>query len=342
MQGEELKQKNKIIELLGLQNEAEKIEEKDGCFVIRGVENLNSREQELSVLLENYPIRFEQCAFDFLVVENKKLDNPIRFVGCQFKQVSFKKTKFLQYVSFQKSTFVDSVDFSDCRFFEEANFSSALFKNSDENSQDFLKFSRSKFKKQANFSNVYFGKDTYFHRCIFYGDLQIYRSRFDAVANFYFVTFDNGGMPNFSACVFENPKLVNFIGVDLTKFQKKDIENYIRKKSKIEVEQKENREKNRIEEELRVQHARNIKDSFRVVKDVLLAQNNGLEAQVWHKIELYAKEVEIEFLIEQDQQSKKQSYKKFGLIFDKSILYFYRLISNHHNNFSKILNVTFS
>lgn len=340
MQSEKLEQKNEIAELLGIQDKLDEIGEKDEGFVIKNIHNLDSRKHKIAEVLQKHSVVFKFCSFDFLCLDDLEIKNPAMFLGCDFNSncnVSFKKTKFYRSVSFKRSSFEGSVDFSDSRFYEQADFSDASFQGG---LRKTTKFNNSKFKEQADFSDVYFGQDTYFHRCVFYDDLQIYRARFVGVANFYFASFNNGGIPNFSACVFENPKLANFVGVDLTRFQKKDIESYVRKKSKIEVKQEENKKKKRIEEELRVQHARNIKDSFRVLKDVLLVQNNGLEAQVWHKIELYAKEVEIEFLIEKDQRTKNQGYKKLDLIFDKSILYFYRLISDHHNNFSKILNVT--
>ncbi|EAJ7312206.1 pentapeptide repeat-containing protein, partial [Campylobacter jejuni] len=55
-------------------------------------------------------------------------------------------------------------------------------------------------------------------------------------------------------------------------------------------------------------------DSFRVIKDVLINQNNTLEAQEWHKLELYAKEKELEIQLSKNKndnlkkESKNQVY----------------------------------
>ena len=53
--------------------------------------------------------------------------------------------------------------------------------------------------------------------------------------------------------------------------------------------------KPKIEQKYKSKYAKNIKDSFGTIKDIFIAQNNALEAQEWHKLELYAKEKEIEF-----------------------------------------------
>lgn len=342
MQSEKSEQRNEIAKLLGIQDKIDRIVEKDEGFVIKNIHNLDSRKHKIAELLTKYSVNFEGCTFEFLEIKGVRLNNTIAFVQCTFLwDVSFEETRFYKKINFQKSCFQSSVNFSNSRFYEEANFSNIEFgSKTDGYGRGLIKFNNSKFQKLANFSNTYFGKDTYFHRCIFFDNFQIYRSRFAGVANFYFASFSNKGLPNFSACVFENPKLANFVGVDLSTITKNNIEQCIKNQAKDESQDKDNKDKKRNESILRIQHARNIKDSFRVVKDVLLTQNNSLEAQIWHKLELYAKEIEIEFKIEDEQKKKQKNYAKFGWNFEKNILNFYRLISDHHNNFSLILNTT--
>ncbi|EOH0017635.1 pentapeptide repeat-containing protein, partial [Campylobacter jejuni] len=70
----------------------------------------------------------------------------------------------------------------------------------------------------------------------------------------------------------------------------------------------------KIQNEYRLRYAKNLKDSFRVIKDVLITQNNTLEAQEWHKLELYAKEKELEIQLSKNKndnlkkESKNQVY----------------------------------
>ncbi|EHE5590889.1 hypothetical protein JMR41_001808 [Campylobacter jejuni] len=56
--------------------------------------------------------------------------------------------------------------------------------------------------------------------------------------------------------------------------------------------------------------AKNLKDSFRVLKDVLITQNNTLEAQEWHKLELYAKEKELEIQLGGDNKDSIKNIQK--------------------------------
>lgn len=63
----------------------------------------------------------------------------------------------------------------------------------------------------------------------------------------------------------------------------------------------------KIQNEYRLRYAKNLKDSFRVIKDVLITQNNTLEAQEWHKLELYAKEKELEIQL---SKNKNDNLKK--------------------------------
>ncbi|ECP7338835.1 pentapeptide repeat-containing protein, partial [Campylobacter jejuni] len=145
---------------------------------------------------------------------------------------------------------------------------------------------------------------------------------FEKIACFYGVKFYK--TPNFSACYFKEPKAVNLINVDIDKLDFKSVEKYIEDnyqdesyKNAIknnEKIQKDEKELYRIENEHKLRYAKNLKDSFRVIKDVLINQNNTLEAQEWHKLELYAKEKELEIQLSKNKndnlkkESKNQVY----------------------------------
>lgn len=265
-----------------------------------------------------------------------KTNGKIIFDKIIFNEASFENSIFNKKANFSCAKFVGKSCFANAEFDEEANFSNA------------------KFCDNADFSGAIFRADAYFHRAVFKQGLQMYRTAFERVANFYFATFET--VVNFSACVIQNPRFLNFVGVDTKRITLNQMAEYINKKA--EYEAKDNKEKDKTKIHLKIQHAQNLKDSFRAIKDTLLSQNNLLEAQNWHILELYAKELELEFSIEQGQHKKvdttqkcdkdnKQDSKKsknneldFTLWIDNAILKLYRHTSNHHTNFTTILNFT--
>ncbi|HEC2833125.1 TPA: pentapeptide repeat-containing protein, partial [Campylobacter jejuni] len=66
----------------------------------------------------------------------------------------------------------------------------------------------------------------------------------------------------------------------------------------------------KIQNEHQLRYAKNLKDSFRVIKDVLITQNDKLEAQEWHKLELYAKEKELEIQLGGDNKDSIRNNRK--------------------------------
>lgn len=153
--------------------------------------------------------------------------------------------------------------------------------------------------------------------------------------------------PNFSACYFKEPKAVNLINVDIDKLDFKSVEKYIEDNYKDESYKNETKgiqdEKEifKIQNEYRLRYAKNLKDSFRVIKDVLITQNNTLEAQEWHKLELYAKEKENHINLSiKDREKNADIFKNILIWFNCVLLNVYRNTSDHHNDFLKILNFT--
>lgn len=55
----------------------------------------------------------------------------------------------------------------------------------------------------------------------------------------------------------------------------------------------------------KIRYANNVRDSFRTVKNVLIVNNNLLDASQWHRLELYAREIEI--------NNKKIEAKRYDL-----------------------------
>ncbi|EGA7713615.1 pentapeptide repeat-containing protein, partial [Campylobacter jejuni] len=203
--------------------------------------------------------------------------------------------------------------FGSCSF-EYANFSNCYFKNE-------VYFKNNDFK-QVIFRNSKFNDNVYFNNAHFKDYVDFHECEFEKTASFYGVRFEKA--PNFSACYFKEPKAVNLINVDIDKLDFRSAEDYIQDnyqdgnyKNAIknnEKIQKDEKELYRIENEHKLRYAKNLKDSFRVIKDVLINQNNTLEAQEWHKLELYAKEKELEIQLSKNKndnlkkESKNQVY----------------------------------
>lgn len=206
-------------------------------------------------------------------------------------------------------------------------------------------FENSIFRKEVTFSNIKFLGNTNFNNSHFKDYVDFHECEFEKTACFYGVKFYKA--PNFSACYFKEPKAVNLINVDIDKLDFKSVENYIKDNYQDESYKNETKgmqnEKEifKIQNKHKLRYAKNLKDSFRVIKDVLINQNNTLEAQEWHKLELYAKEKENHINLSVKDREKNADISKNILIwFNCVLLNVYRNTSDHHNDFLKILNFT--
>lgn len=149
-----------------------------------------------------------------------------------------------------------------------------------------------------NFSNANFQDNVYFNNTHFKDYVDFHECEFEKIACFYGVKFYK--TPNFSACYFKESKAVNLINVDIDKLDFKSVEKYI----------EDNYQDESYKNEHKLRYAKNLKDSFRVIKDVLITQNNTLEAQEWHKLELYAKEKELEIQLGGDNKDSIKNIQK--------------------------------
>ncbi|HEG0608623.1 TPA: hypothetical protein SB588_000342, partial [Campylobacter coli] len=198
---------------------------------------------------------------------------------------------------------------------------------------------------KLNFSNTHFEDEVYFNNSEFYNYADFHECKFDNIACFYGVKFYKA--PNFSACYFKEQKAVNLINVDIDELNFESVEKYIEDnyqdesyENKIKGMQNE-KEIFKIQNKHKLRYAKNLKDSFRVIKDILITQNNTLEAQEWHKLELYAKEKENHINLSVKDREKNADISKNILIwFNCVLLNVYRNTSDHHNDFLKILNFT--
>ncbi|KQI48604.1 pentapeptide repeat-containing protein [Campylobacter jejuni] len=247
----------------------------------------------------------------------------LNFSHCEFEsKVSLRFLKDNKYKEFH-----NGIDFSNCIFKNEVDFSyfvsgAPLPDNKYYNNAQNTLFKDCIFENKVDFHNSKITNNIYFNNAHFKDYVDFHECEFEKTVNFYGVIFEKA--PNFSACYFKEPKAVNLINVDIDKLDFRSAEDYIQDnyqdgnyKNAIknnEKIQKDEKELYRIENEHKLRYAKNLKDSFRVIKDVLINQNNTLEAQEWHKLELYAKEKELEIQLSKNKndnlkkESKNQVY----------------------------------
>ncbi|ECK7658789.1 TPA: hypothetical protein R4720_001711 [Campylobacter jejuni] len=258
-------------------------------------------------------ISINNCKFKQISINNH-IDGNIEFQKCEFNNFNL--------YGFSNATIKGAFTFDFCEVKEKVNFMNFEFENK-------VSFKMSKFKDNVYFNNSVFKDYADFHEC-----------EFEKIACFYGVRFDKA--PNFSACYFKEPKAVNLINVDIDKLDFKSLEQYIKDKYQDETyENKQELTEEQRNNNCKLKCAKHLKDSFRVIKDVLITQNNTLEAQEWHKLELYAKEKENHINLNVKEREKNTDiFKNILIWFNCVLLNVYRNTSDHHNDFLKILNFT--
>ncbi|ECL2571848.1 hypothetical protein FSM82_04640 [Campylobacter jejuni] len=270
----------------------------------------------------------------------------LNFSHCEFEsKVSLRFLKDNKYKEFH-----NGIDFSNCIFKNEVDFSyfvsgAPLPDNKYYNNVQNTLFKDCIFENKVDFHNSKITNNIYFNNAHFKDYVDFHECEFEKTANFYGVRFEKA--PNFSACYFKEPKAVNLINVDIDKLDFKSVEKYIEDNYKDESYKNETKgiqdkkEFFKIKNKHKLRYAKNLKDSFRVIKDVLITQNNTLEAQEWHKLELYAKEKENHInLSVKDREKNADIFKNILIWFNCVLLNVYRNTSDHHNDFLKILNFT--
>lgn len=209
------------------------------------------------------------------------------------EEISFENINFNGKIDFSKSTFEKKVSFKKCKFNELSG-------------DDFFDFSEIHFKDNVYFDDSYFKEFVAFHLCVFEKTASFYRTKFNVIPNF--SPGDFQGILNINNATWGENGNIEF----------EDVKNIVAKAySKIKTEEE------------KLETIRNIKDSFRAIKNVLIQKNDQLDAQKFHKAELYCKELELE-----------KENKNFSTYIDSLLLRFYRNTSDHHTNFLKILNFT--
>lgn len=307
------------------------------------------------------PIVFRACEFKELSLNNSIFSESIKFEEetkikylhvnlSEFKKYFFMQNCIIEKINLWKNKFKNRCYFIDSKFGYKDNQKKLNFWENICKKLCCLKDSNFEYKDEdnttkLNFSNTHFEDEVYFNNSEFYNYADFHECKFDNIACFYGVKFYKA--PNFSACYFKEQKAVNLINVDIDELNFESVEKYIEDnyqdesyENKIKGMQNE-KEIFKIQNKHKLRYAKNLKDSFRVIKDILITQNNTLEAQEWHKLELYAKEKENHINLSVKDREKNADISKNILIwFNCVLLNVYRNTSDHHNDFLKILNFT--
>ncbi len=191
-----------------------------------------------------------------------------------------------------------------------------------------IDFQRCKFKEKVYFTNCEFNGNVFFNHAVFERYADFHESIFNGIVSFYNVTFESA--PNFSTCVFSKIQGTDFINAKIDKLKFSTIKDFIDEYENDDIYKREAtnaKNTDNIANKHKIRYANNARDSFRTIKNVLIENNNLIDASKWHKLELYAKEREI------DLKKPKKFSKEW---FDWLQLLFYRKTSAHHTNLPKI------
>ncbi|MCI7410867.1 pentapeptide repeat-containing protein [Helicobacter bilis] len=223
-----------------------------------------------------------------IFVENFSNTEVIKISDTTFNLLFIQKEIFKKSVIFEKCMFLKSIDFKEYEF------------------------------QKVAFNTCIFSGNMYFNNAVFKDSMDFHECEFEKTACFYGVTFEKS--PNFSQTIFKSS--LNIVNTNLNF----DFEN-LNERIKQEY-QNFNANKGQENKKTLDKFANDFRDSFRLIKNALIKDNNLLDASNFHKYELYCKEIELD--------SKNSKTLKDRI--DKLQLCFYRITSNHHTDLLKIIN----
>lgn len=295
----------------------------------------NDKESKRKIIYIQDELSFKNCVFS----------GEVRFEYICFAPLSSKahndseaKHNEKNPNDFRQSTQPLRLDFQHCEFHKRVYFTNCEFNGN-------VFFNHAVFERYADF-----------HESIFNGVVSFYNAEFKYAPNFSTCVFQNLQATNFINVKIESldfGKVNDFITeYKNDKMYEKELdllrEKYRAKTKKIKLLKTQcKQETNRYREnkqklhskkfqackqekikKYKIRYASNARDSFRTIKNVLIANNNLLDASTWHKLELYAKEHEI------DLKAPKCFSKEW---IERIQLCFYRHTSAHHTDLLKIL-----
>ena len=277
-----------------------------------------------------------------------------RFFNADFKGTAiFENAEFKAKADFKTDenlTFGKDANFSNATFHDNAYFNNRVF-------EDFVDFAYAFFKMKADFMDTLFAKEARFNNIFFYNDACFRNTVFEDIVNFGETIFEKNAIfyntdfqkyVNFLSCSFKDTLNIINAKIDFVYFTYEDFKELIEDKSK------DHRSVKNIDECINA--ANDFRDSFRLMKHTLNNKGNALDASLFHRLELYCKELELEFTLENakaknsenskevksvdEVEAKPKSKSRIELFLDLITLKLYRNTSDHHTNLFKIINFT--
>lgn len=321
--------------------------------------------QEFNIDIQKFKVLdFSHAEFDCEVNLHTKQFNGISidFTKAIFKQkVSFFGSEINCKILFKEACFENNLIFTKAKFNDVVNLNKVVFKEdvhlhgtkfnkailSETNFENEVDFSSATFKEKAYFRNAIFTKDVklnnilfkdnaYFKNTLFKDFVDFSETNFEKNANFYSANFKKP--VDFSSIIFNGA--LNFVNAK-TDFTYDELKNFIKDKST-----------NNIDKCINVTN--DFRDGFRLMKHALNNKGNALDASLFHRLELYCKELELEFVLEdikaknsktcneakatKEPKDTTKNKNSIELFFDLITLKLYRNTSDHHTNLLKIIN----
>jgi hypothetical protein len=275
-----------------------------------------------------------------------------RFFNADFKGTAiFENAEFKAKADFKTDknlTFGKDVNFSNTTFQDNAYFNNRVF-------EDFVDFTYAFFKMKADFMDTLFIKEARFNNIFFYNDACFRNTVFEDIVNFGETIFEKNAIfyntdfqkyVNFLSCSFKDTLNIINSKIDFVYFTYEDFKELIEDKSK------DHRNVKNIDECINI--ANDFRDSFRLMKHTLNNKGNALDASLFHRLELYCKELELEFTLENTkdknsendkeiksadkEEAKPKSKSRIEILLDLITLKLYRNTSDHHTNLLRIIN----
>lgn len=211
----------------------------------------------------NCKILFKEVCFENnLIFTKAKFNDVVKLNKVVFKEdVHLHGTKFNKAI-LSETNFENEVDFSSATFKEKAYFRNAIF------------------TKDVKLNNILFKNNAYFKNTLFKDFVDFSETNFEKNANFYSANFKKP--VDFSSIIFNGA--LNFVNAK-TDFTYDELKKFIEDTSTNNIEKC-------------ISAINDFRDGFRLMKHALNNKGNALDASLFHRLELYCKELELEFALE--------------------------------------------
>ncbi|MGP1485408.1 MAG: pentapeptide repeat-containing protein [Campylobacter sp.] len=313
----------------------------DQTHIVKEIDTINN--EDLQDILEKHNIKFQNCEFGFLNINDFK---NIEFNNCKIEMFDSnisdtnikEKLVFTKCIFYSKSYNVDfaptnfkNVTFEECIFKSNINIKDAKFQNftfkectvfGDFIASDCIfenaNFKNNKFYGFTNFKNTIFKDNVYFNNSEFKKFTDFHECEFKKLASFYGVRFYK--TPNFSSVNFvEKPILINI------KFDSHSFSS-IKQDCDDEIKRRLENNKETTEAEIYQKVYSDFRNSFSILKHTLNQNGNLIDASNHHKAELYCKEMGLDYEIENDEKLRVNFNKNINSFEKRNVNYLYSKI----------------